>query len=621
VTTADGASDRERALSQQAYAAECERFLDFWYAGSAQKRRLQRAMIRRGGLIEEALGPEEATNNFADDSPYVDDDGKDIANERTELATVRYLKKICKDVGVLYASEDLKRTYVGPNGDDEQTRKTMEWYQSPERGNLTAQLHLVDPWLIGLQVVGLLGSYVEDLGEISYEVLPPHWFHIFEHDRWPLKLRLAFAMAYAESSGRDDDGKPVVSSNWAAYVRPVLADDPDDAPTRFEPFMSEDGEMANHLTGRYVRWKGGNLAFAEPWPIPDPGDPDIIEDGPNPLVRAGGWADGRRVWQPIVVHSAEPFVEGVRLPVADDLANTNSELDQGVTEALHTANLQLRGIDVLTGPGASNVKKIGPQNPVRLETTDSSYDIKSPQGKPLEHMDTIHRIVQLNGMLHQLPVDSLSLKPPSITTGPALMLRRTDLTTERKRRIVDAVRPESRRFDLERVLHNAHGVNGMRPAIPWDQELVVHWGELATPVDRGTRLDELDKEMAMGITSTEEALMEMHNVDLEAARMRLEKMAETKAVDVDPSAAYTGIQIEKMLLALEKVGLELIDRESAIEVLTESYPIDRDAAERIMGATGKTFFVEDTDADDGPGLADSGGAPREPDNDGDGEVI
>lgn len=607
ITSDAGRPVRDRALDQQQYADEADRFLDYWYGGSPQRHRLQQDMIRRGGSVQRTLG------DGLNDVTTLDDDGDDIAKGKTELATFRYTRKICQDVGVLYSSDDLNRTYVDSTGEaNEAVAKTMGYYQAPERGNMTAYLHVVDPWLIGLRVVGLLCSWVAELGELSYEVMPPHWFHFWQHHLYPKKIRLAFAAAYAESEGRDEYGRPISSTRWVAYVRPMLGSDPHDAPTRFEPFRSATGDAVTNETGRYVRWEAGGVS-SEPWPIPPPGDPSIIEDEQNPLVMAGGWEDGRRVWQPIVVHTAEPLVEALRLPISDDICNMNSEIDQGITEALHTANLQLKGIPVFTGPDATP-GKIGPQNPVRLPTTDSSFAFQSPSARPKEHLDAMHEVVQLGGMLSNLSVDSLSLRPPSITTGPAMMMRRADLIQERENRVVDAVRPEARRFDLERVLHNAHGVTPTRPAIPWEIELRVNWGHLTTPVDLNKRLDELAKELTMGVTTKEEALMEVHGVDMKEAQRRL-LLAEEKSLseDVDPDAAYTGIQIDKMLLNVEKVAAQRISRGSGVAILRQAYPITQEDAEEIMDENGKTFFSSDfeDDTDDvfGSGQAESQGVP------------
>ena len=563
-------------------------------------------MVERQGTTTDPTAKEGGGEVSADS---LDDDGKDIRAGRTELTTWRFLRKICQDVGVLYASDNLTRTYTRPDGEiDEAAAKTMAWYQAPERGNLGAHLHIVDPWLIGLRVVGLLGSWVDDLGEISYEALPPHWFEFWQHDRWPLKIRLAFAVAFAEGEGRDQDGRPVANGVWTAYVRPLLPDDPADAPTRFEPHMGTSGAEVDSTTGRYIRWEAGGTQDS-PWPIPPVGDSSIIEDEPNPLVMAGGFAEGRRVWQPIIVHTAEPLTEGLRLPIADDLANINSELDQGITEAFHTANLQLKGIPVFTGPD-NTPNKIGPLNPVRMPTVDSSFRYESPAGKPAEHLDVMHRGITIGALLSNLSVDSVSLKPPSITTGPAMRLRRADLITDRNRRIVDANRPEARRFDLERVLHNAHGVTATRKAIPWDVEQTTNWGELTTPIDWNTRLDEMAKEEKLGITTKEENMAERHRISLVEAQRRIKAAEEAStSEDVDAEAAFTGVQTTSEIAVVVAVATGQMPPESGIEILVQSYPFDRETATAIIAGAGTTFHATpktgNTNTPLGPGLADS----------------
>jgi hypothetical protein len=528
VFTTTGASARERAVDQQRFALECERWLDHWYRGSAQRARLKASLLARFGSTADPRGSDPLSN--FDDDPAINDDGREIMAGTTELATVGYCRALAESLGVLYDSDDFERSYRSPDGAlDEDASRVLEWYHSPSRGGLLAQLHLVDAWLPGLRTVGLLVEWEPDLEEISYQVLPPHWYTWWARPDRPCEPRLAYACAYSEAEAQDENGRPAPCPTWTCYVRPALPGDPADAPTRTPGF--ED-------TGRLVRYRrpGHDLDQA-PWPIPAPGDKSIlpdpsmdggVADGPNPLVIAGGMDDGRRVWCPIILHHSEPLVGGLRLPVADDQAQLGEELDIGLTSALHTGNTQSHGVLVITGPG-DIPDRIGPSNPIHLVEGSASYI--APPGLARDHLDLLRRIAGLAGTFEHLPPDHYSDQPPSIETGPAKQLRRSELISLRSRRTVDAERPEAQRFDLERVLHNAYGVTPARPAIAWDTEQVVHWGELATPVDWSQRLQQMAQELAMGLSSTTDLLMERHGVSREEAERRVIDRAETEQRD------------------------------------------------------------------------------------------
>lgn len=517
-----GDTARDRATNQARFAAEAERFLDHWYRGSAQRSRLKVSMLARFGTKPEPRGADEIESNF-DPEQVLTDDGRAVALGLTELATFGYVRCLAESLGVLYDSDDFERTYLGPAGSvDEAATAAMAWYHDPARGGLQAQLHLVDAWLPGLRTVGLLVSWEADLGELSYQVLPPHWCVWWPRPDLPTEPRLAYAVAYSETEALDSDGRPVPAPVWTCYVRPALPGDQPDAPTRLEGY--ED-------TGRLVRYqRPGQALDQNPWPIPAPGspaimpDPDMdggVADGPNPLVIDGGFADGRRVWCPIILHHSEPLVGGLRLPVADDQAQLGEEFDFALTSALHTANAQSHGVLVIVGPG-DVPDVVGPGHPIHL--VEGSAEYIAPPGKAPEHLDAIRRLAGLAGTFEHLPPDHYSDEPPSIETGPAKQLRRAELIAMRARRTVDAERPEARRWELERLLHNAHGATPKRPAIGWDVEQKIHWGELATPVDWGQRLQQMTQEKTLGLSDQVDLVMERHGVDRAEAERRVKAM-------------------------------------------------------------------------------------------------
>lgn len=515
-----GPGPRDAAVQQQLFAVQAERWLDHWYGGSAQRARLKYQLATRAGSADEPRRQDPFSDEDEADR-YLTDDGEAIRDETTELVTLRYVRALAEERGVLYASDDLERIYLHPDGErDVETARQLDWYQHPARGALTAHLHLIDAWLPGLRTVGLLVHYCEDLEEITYQVLPPHWFHWWERPDHPTEPRLAYAVAYSEPEVRDQRGRPIPASVWTCYVRPAIPGDPPDAPTRL-------GDYAE--TGRLVRYARRGRPWSEPWPIPPPGNSEILPDpdmpgmqadGPNPLVLMGGMQGGRRIWSPLVLHAAEPLTAGMRLPIADDQSQIGEELDHGLSGALHTANLQSYGVPVFVGPG-DPPRQIGPSHVVHVQDSGGSFSFASPAGRPLDHIETIHKLASLASVFEHLAADTFTFQPPSIETGPAKQLRRASLIQERARRVIHAEQPEQRRFELERLLHNWHARRMGRPKIPEDTTMEIHWGELATPVDWNLRLQEMAQELKLGISTPVDLLMERHGVDREEAERRI----------------------------------------------------------------------------------------------------
>jgi hypothetical protein len=159
----------------------------------------------------------------------------------------------------------------------------------------------------------------------------------------------------------------------------------------------------------------------------------------------------------------------------------------------------------------------------------------APAGKPVDHLDVVHRIASLAAVFEHLPADTFTFQPPSIETGPAKQLRRAGLIQERARRTIVAEQPEQRRWELERLLHNQHAARVRRSQIPLDTDLMVHWGELSTPTDWGQRLQEMVMEKSLGLSDTLDLLMERHGVDRQEAERRLSERAEAPAAPDRPS--------------------------------------------------------------------------------------
>jgi len=506
---------RLQALEGEAYAEAVEEWLDYWARGIAQLDRLKTTIVSRSGVQRDARDPESNYAGDYDASPpgeglSLTEDGRAVRDETTELVTCGFAQRIAKDLGVLYASDDLERIYCHPDGTlDDIATEILGWYDHPGQGALEAHMHLIDAHLVGLRVMGTLVSWLDDLKEVEYEPLFPHWIAVMPHPRHRRKLDLAYAMAYREDTVLVEDGIPQPADVWTVYVRPELPSDPPGAPTRGYPM------------GRMVRYSCGSQSVRDdPWPIPPPGDPSILAgaDGDNP-VAAAGWKMAR-VWSPIVLHYAEPPMEHWRLPVASHLCAANSELDVGLTDVLHTVALQLYGQPVYTGPG-DPPKVFGRSNVVHVQDPAGSFKFETTGAQPLDHLEALRKVVQLLGIFEGVPSDTFLDQPPSIETGPAKLLRRAELIQERSKRTLQAEVSEQKLFRLKRAMHNAWGLS---PKIPWDTTLEMHWGELVTPVAWSDRLAEMQIEKSLMITDVEDMIMERHGVSREEAARRLAQM-------------------------------------------------------------------------------------------------
>lgn len=503
-------SKRELARERDVYEQLCELALDFWAGGYAQRQHLQEEMHSRLGQVRDPANP-------SDDKDFETGDGRIIREGRMELFTVPFLRAIIESQAVLYAADDLERTYG-----DETTARTIAHYH--EVAGLTSKLHLIDAFVVLLRSPLMLVRWNDDLKRIVYDVMPPHWVWTWTHPQWPLENKMAYAVCYAEESPPDPVHPEVDETVWCAYQRPPFKGDPEDAPT------------IGYDRGRFVRYTKQD----GPWPIPDTGDEKIIADGTNPLVDIGGMNGGKAIWSPLVWHWAEPPTESLFLDPAEDLVRANLELDVGLTMLLYVANMQSAGQPYITGSG-SLPSALGPSRLVQIDDPGGSFGFASPGADLHGHMEVVQRLLQIQSMLRHLAPDTYSLQRPSISTGPAKLLEQYALTESRWRRVLMADMWERDRFDLERLYHNALGVTQERPAIPEDTRQVVRWGEMRVPHNRMEQVTRLAQEISLGVSNQLDAVMEVWGIDRDAARAKLDENALYSPDTKPDSAAAPGV--------------------------------------------------------------------------------
>jgi hypothetical protein len=600
-------SERHLAMDRLLYAQSCEDALDYWAGGAAQRAHLQRSMSERLG---ESVDPREPTTS--DDARRENEDGKIIREGRTELYTVPYLRAIVESLAVLYSSDGLDRVYLDADEEpDDAVRAIVESYHA--RGWLAPRLQTLDAFTTLLRTSHLLVRWCPDLTRIVYDVIPPHWVWNWAHPSYPLETEMSYAVAYAEQG---EPGK----TTWTAYQRPPLESDPDDAPTRDYP------------RGRFVRWTSPR----EPFPIPDSGAEKILDEQDNPLVDIGGMDGDRLVWSPIVWSWAEAPTESVYLLPADDLVRANLEIDVALSMLLYVANMQSAGQPVLRG-AATPPDALGPSRIVKIMDASGGFEFASPNADLSGHLTVIRQLLQIQSMLRHLAPDTYSLQRPSIQTGPAKLLEQNALVEARNRRTEVAERAESDRFDIERLYHNAYAPAGV-PRIPATVRQSVRWGELRVPPDRAAQVRRLREEIEIGISTAVDAVMEVWGIDRAAA---LQKIAEgngamlptTEPVEsaivveqveaaepveapdpteaVNPDTALNGAQVTALLEVVAQVVAGMLPRDSAVEIITASFPISRDDADRMLGTVGGSFTPAVVETAPAPGASIGGNTTLE----------
>lgn len=79
-------------------------------------------------------------------------------------------------------------------------------------------------------------------------------------------------------------------------------------------------------------------------------------------------------------------------------------------------------------------------------------------------------------------------------------------------------------------------------------------------------------------------------LDLPFKEIDLERLPQQKTEDsIDPQSSLNGAQVTSLVAVIKDVVLGMLPRESAIEIIISSFPIDRDQADRILGDVGKGF--------------------------------
>ncbi len=123
---------------------------------------------------------------------------------------------------------------------------------------------------------------------------------------------------------------------------------------------------------------------------------------------------------------------------------------------------------------------------------------------------------------------------------------------------------------------------------------------------------------------TSEASKALQGQDLERAKAGLAEGAVAFAQDpTGPAAGVVGVEPAKQTFngaqiksaiqdILISVATKLLPRESGVAALVEFYPMDKNAAEKVMGPIGKTFFAEEPEPAPNPFEPESEGEPEEP---------
>jgi len=517
---------RELASSQEHYHAHCERALDYYFSGTAQRAWLARELHRRlGRAVDPKRDPGTDTCALCghDTAHHETSSGRIIREGQLELVTMPTVQSAIADLSVLYSTDELQRRYRDGDGKPapKEIAETIDWYHAPNRGMLAPKLCELDALVELLRTVILVPRWCESLGHIQYDIVPPHWVRRLPHPGYPTNPTMDYAVALRETyEGEDGTSTPV----WAAYVRPPFPDDPPHAITRRYP------------QGRFVRYRQ-----ARPWPVPEPGteqgEQAIIkgEDKKNPLVEIDGVSQGGNVWNPLVWHWARPPVEDVFLPPQDDLIQLALEIDVAMSLVTYVANFQSYGQAVQKGIGTVP-DELGPSTVVVLDDPAGDFKFAQPGADIPGHIAVIRALIQTSAQLRKMTPDSWSTQRPSIQTGPAKLLEQVGQQEARWKRSLMADVWEADRFAKERVIHNGYAPKS-KPRIPWDVEQSVYWGELRVPIDRKRQVERLAMEVEKNFASQIDALVEIWGIDRDEARRKAKEiLADKKVVTAEDKA-------------------------------------------------------------------------------------
>jgi len=192
------------------------------------------------------------------------------------------------------------------------------------------------------------------------------------------------------------------------------------------------------------------------------------------------------------------------------------------------------------------------------------------------------------------------------TSGFALTVRSQGLTKLQKRRVPSYEKSEETLYRVVAAVHNfernnpAFDIEGPElPPMP-EAKPTVQFGDVETTrtvEEMRAEMDLDEREIAMGLASPVSVYVKRHPEATEAEALAAieqnRKLAQDEsAEEVDPSTALNGAQVASLLEVVKSVARKEMPRETGVEIIVASFPVDRETAERLMGPTGATFFVE-----------------------------
>lgn len=194
------------------------------------------------------------------------------------------------------------------------------------------------------------------------------------------------------------------------------------------------------------------------------------------------------------------------------------------------------------------------------------------------------------------------------TSGFALRVRKEGLVELREQQIpvyrtwdkaLYAITASVWNFEITNPAHPDLDGDPLPPPSEAKPDIQYAMYQTAQTVEEQAAAFALAKErMSLGLESPITIYLADHPGETEEeARAAIEKnradSRDDSAEEVDPTTALNGAQVASLLEIVRAVAAEEIPRETGIEMIVASFPVDRATAERLMGPTGQSFFAKE----------------------------
>jgi len=362
------------------------------------------------------------------------------------------------------------------------------------------------------------------------------------------------------------------------------------------------------------------------------------EDGTNPLG----------VVPLIMLRGTDPAPGEWFAPAPDDLLAAQRAICLAMTEIGHTAHFQSFGQPVLTGVGSAAAAEVrlGPESILGLPDSDQKFEYVV--GSP--HLAETQASVEsyLSVVLSHLGIRPEIFLRTGAVSATAKLVDLYDRELERERHVKEFEHAELRLWRLiNGWITELRG--GGTQVFPDAARVVLNYHQPQQPVDPLHAAQALTMAVDLGLTSVVAEYAKIHGVSRDEAQSSINaNIEDTKAIraslvgaeaaelsgrvvqGIKPTTAATegpagpaqtqpsgetevkgapspeerelmaealnGAQVTAALTIVQSVASRALPRESGVKMLVAFFNLPETVAERVMGSTGKTFFVDADEA-------------------------